>query len=230
MEVHTRFCGVHWTHACLAAIATGVGLGIPLADAAAALADVEPWSGRLEPVEAGGVTFLRDEYKASLWSIGPSLELLRSARAPRKIAVIGTISDYGRQRLGGLRLRGAPGARRGRRGDLRRTRRPSAAPPPGPTPRGRSLHAFLTRARRTGTSPTPCCRATWCCSKAPSGPTICCAWCWRGTAGSRCWRTDCRRITFCDECVLLRVPELPWPATERAAPRESRPTRRCPTG
>ncbi len=144
--VHTRFIGVHWAHACLAAIATGVGLGIPLAEAAAALADVEPWSGRLEPVEAGGVTFLRDECKASLWSIGPSLEVLRSARAPRKIAVIGTISDYGgrasavyaavaRQALEAADEVVFVGPQAHRCGAARAH------------PRGASLHAFLTPAR-----------------------------------------------------------------------------------
>jgi hypothetical protein len=25
-----------------------------------------------------------------------------------------------------------------------------------------------------------------------------------------CWRTGCGRMKFCDECVLLNVPELPW--------------------
>jgi hypothetical protein len=25
-----------------------------------------------------------------------------------------------------------------------------------------------------------------------------------------CWRTTCRRMKFCDECLLLRVPQLPW--------------------
>jgi hypothetical protein len=34
----------------------------------------------------------------------------------------------------------------------------------------------------------------------------------RGWIG--CWRTECRRIKFCDECALLRVPQLwrPRPA------------------
>ena len=26
-----------------------------------------------------------------------------------------------------------------------------------------------------------------------------------------CWRQQCRRLKFCDQCVLLRVPELPLP-------------------
>ena len=95
VAVHTRFCGVHWIHACLAAITTGVGLGVPIPVAAAALAAVDPLAGRYQPVEANGVTFIRDEFKASLWSVAPALEFLRDARAVRKVAVFGTISDYG---------------------------------------------------------------------------------------------------------------------------------------
>ena len=26
-----------------------------------------------------------------------------------------------------------------------------------------------------------------------------------------CWRQQCRRLKFCDQCLLLRVPELPLP-------------------
>jgi UDP-N-acetylmuramyl pentapeptide synthase len=209
VAVHTRFCGVHWIHACLAAIATGVGLGIPLADAASALADVEPWSGRLEPVRARGVTFLRDECKASLWSIGPSLEFLRSARVPRRIAVIGTISDYpgrasaayaavARQALDvadevifvgpqALRCSGA------------RTH-----------PRGASLHAFLTarEAHQFLTDILVPGDLVLLKGSQRVDHLLRLVLARRGRIG--CWRVACRRVTFCDECALLRVPELTW--------------------
>jgi UDP-N-acetylmuramoyl-tripeptide--D-alanyl-D-alanine ligase len=209
VEVHTRFCGMHWTHACLAAIATGVGLGIPLAVAAAAIAAVEPWSGRLNPVEAGGVTFIRDECKASLWSVGPSLEFLRSARAPRKVAVIGTISDYSgrasavyasvaRQALDiadevvfvGPQAHRCAGARS--------------------HPKGAALHAFLSLRdahRHLSDTLVP-------------GDLVLLKGSQRADHLLRlvlarksriaCWRTTCRRIKFCDQCVLLRVPQLVW--------------------
>jgi hypothetical protein len=32
-----------------------------------------------------------------------------------------------------------------------------------------------------------------------------------------CWRTTCRRVKNCDECLLLRVPQLPW-SGNRAVP------------
>jgi UDP-N-acetylmuramyl pentapeptide synthase len=78
----------------LAALATAVGLDVPLRAAAEAVGEVEPWAGRLSPVELGGVTFIRDDFKASLWSVRPALQFLSAARAPRKVVVIGTISDY----------------------------------------------------------------------------------------------------------------------------------------
>ncbi len=93
--VATRLCGEHWTPCVLAALATGLVLEIPLAESARVVERVEPPPGRMSPVEpAGGVIFMRDDWKAPLWSIPPALEFLRRARAARKIAVIGTLSDY----------------------------------------------------------------------------------------------------------------------------------------
>ena len=214
--VHTRFCGVHWIHACLAAIATGVGFGIPLADSAAALADVEPWSGRLNPVEAGGVTFIRDECKASLWSIGPSLEFLRSARAPRKVAVIGTISDYSgrasavyaavaRQALevadevifvGPQALRCAAARAH---------------------PKGAALHAFLTARDAHKHLANTLVPGDLVLLKGSQRADHLLRLVLARKGRIACWRMACRRIKFCDECVLLRVPQLPWPG-QGAAP------------
>ena len=41
-----------------------------------------------------GVTFIRDDFKAPLWSIPAALQFMREARAQRKVVVIGTISDF----------------------------------------------------------------------------------------------------------------------------------------
>ena len=55
----------------------------------------EPVFGRYSihttPDEA---TYILDTQKAPLWTIAPGLAFVRTARAPRKTVVIGTISDY----------------------------------------------------------------------------------------------------------------------------------------
>ena len=95
VPVDTRLVGRHWVTSALAALAVGVARGGSLAEAARALAAVEPLPGRMSPVELeDGVTFIRDDWKAPLWSLPSALEFLQEAEAARKIVVIGTISDY----------------------------------------------------------------------------------------------------------------------------------------
>ena len=92
--VRTALVGEHWTPCVLAAVAVGSLLGVPLDDAAEALASVEPAPGRMSVYErSDGVVFLRDDRKAPLWSIPQSFEVLARARAARRIAVVGSISD-----------------------------------------------------------------------------------------------------------------------------------------
>jgi aminoacyl-tRNA hydrolase len=94
MRVRTRLCGLHWVSSVLAAIATGVACGIPLQEAAAAVERMNPWEGRMSPVSDGhGVTFIRDDWKASLWTFGPAFDVMRAAATTRKIVIVGTISD-----------------------------------------------------------------------------------------------------------------------------------------
>jgi UDP-N-acetylmuramoyl-tripeptide--D-alanyl-D-alanine ligase len=94
-EVQTQLCGAHWVPCVLAALAVGVALKVPLATAARAVEKVPPYSGRMEPIQRpDGVTFVDDSIKAPLWSIPASLQFMREARAPRKVVVIGTISDF----------------------------------------------------------------------------------------------------------------------------------------
>jgi UDP-N-acetylmuramyl pentapeptide synthase len=210
VRVQTRFCGDHWVHAVLAALATAVGLDMPLKAAAEAVSRVEPWSGRLSPMSVGEVTFIRDEFKASLWSVGPALRFLRAARAPRKIAVIGTISDY-RGRASAVYADVAREALdsadevvfvgpQARRSAGARTHR-----------RGAALHAFESLREASA----------WLESNLRPGDLVLLKGSQRADHLLRlllarrgrvaCWRQECRRIKFCDQCLLLRVPELPLP-------------------
>jgi UDP-N-acetylmuramoyl-tripeptide--D-alanyl-D-alanine ligase len=94
-HVQTQLPGAHLVHCALAAVAVGLAMGVPLAVAAQAIQKVPPFQDRMSPViREDGVTFIRDDVKAPLWSIPAVLDFMKAARAGRKIIVIGTISDY----------------------------------------------------------------------------------------------------------------------------------------
>lgn len=96
VQVQTQLCGTHWIAAVLSAIGGGLATGMSLADCAAGIATVAPFEGRMQPVTTpDGVTFIRDDFKAPLWTVDACFDLMNSARARRKIIVIGTLSDYG---------------------------------------------------------------------------------------------------------------------------------------
>ena len=93
--VHTQLPGAHLVHCALAAVAVGLAMGVPLLKAVQAIQSVPPFQDRMSPViREDGVTFIRDDVKAPLWSIPAVLDFMKSARAVRKIVVVGTISDY----------------------------------------------------------------------------------------------------------------------------------------
>jgi len=94
VHVQTQLCGTHWAPTVLAALATGVALGVPLKVAAEAVAGVEPFEGRMAPLVKDGITFIRDDWKAPLSTIEPAFDFMRQARSKRKVVLIGTISDY----------------------------------------------------------------------------------------------------------------------------------------
>jgi UDP-N-acetylmuramoyl-tripeptide--D-alanyl-D-alanine ligase len=95
LRVETRLCGTHWVPTVLAALSVGLAMGVPLEAAIAAIGRVEPAEARMEPVvHPDGVVFIRDDDKAPFYTVAPALDFMRSARAPRKIAILGTLSDY----------------------------------------------------------------------------------------------------------------------------------------
>jgi UDP-N-acetylmuramoyl-tripeptide--D-alanyl-D-alanine ligase len=94
-HLQTQLLGEHWVSSVLAALATGIALGIPLQEGARVVERVAPVLGRMSPhTTPDGVTFILDTWKAPLWTIPACLRFLEMARARRKVAVIGTISDY----------------------------------------------------------------------------------------------------------------------------------------
>jgi UDP-N-acetylmuramyl pentapeptide synthase len=204
----TRLCGPHWVSSALAAVAVGLGAGIRLAEAARALASVEPWAGRMSPHESpGGVTFVRDDWKAPLWSVGPALTFLREARARRKVAVLGTLSDFsgssekyprvGREALDvadhvvfvGENAHRALPARSHPRGDRLRTFATLQA-----------AHRYLTALLEPGDLVL---------LKGSVEADHLGRLALARSGGVACWRPRCGRRQLCETCALLHVPSTP---------------------
>jgi UDP-N-acetylmuramyl pentapeptide synthase len=90
----SRLLGAHQAGSVLAAVATACSLGVPLAEAAAAMSGHQPVLGRMSVHEtARGVTFIRDDLKAPDWSLSNAWQFMAGAKAGRKLIVLGTISD-----------------------------------------------------------------------------------------------------------------------------------------
>jgi UDP-N-acetylmuramoyl-tripeptide--D-alanyl-D-alanine ligase len=91
----TQLQGSQQATCVLAAVATAWALGVPLPDIAMRIAQVQPMRGRMSLDRLpGDISFLRDDWKAPLWSLPAALEILRDARATRRLVVMGTLSDY----------------------------------------------------------------------------------------------------------------------------------------
>lgn len=94
--LQTQLCGDHFVHSVLAAVAVGWSLGFSLENCARAFATIPPFEGRMQPAATPeGITFIRDDWKAPLWTIAPAFKFIEDARAARKVIVVGTLSDYG---------------------------------------------------------------------------------------------------------------------------------------
>lgn len=93
-QISTRLVGEHWVPSVLAAICCGIACGVALKDCARVIEALEPGFGRYSVHGVpGGPAYILD-YKASYWTIASSLEFVRTARAPRKTIVFGSISDH----------------------------------------------------------------------------------------------------------------------------------------
>ncbi|MDX9745470.1 MAG: aminoacyl-tRNA hydrolase [Syntrophales bacterium] len=94
-EARTQLHGVHMALPTLAALGIALAAGLPLERAIAAIGAVLPYEGRMQIVpDKDGIVFLRDDVKAPAWSLQAPLDFLREADAPRKVAVVGTLSDF----------------------------------------------------------------------------------------------------------------------------------------
>jgi UDP-N-acetylmuramyl pentapeptide synthase len=95
LPLRTGLIGEHMAHPVLAAIAVGLACGVPLAECVRRLDGVLGRRHRMTAHQVpSGATFLLDTRKAPVWTVEASLRVLEQARARRKVAVIGTLSDY----------------------------------------------------------------------------------------------------------------------------------------
>jgi UDP-N-acetylmuramoyl-tripeptide--D-alanyl-D-alanine ligase len=98
-EVKTQFVGCYWVSAVLGALATAHACGVPLAQAAACVENVAPFRSRMQPVSlANGAVVLRDEYNCSYSTALRAFEVMRSARAERRIMVLSDCNDLTQDR------------------------------------------------------------------------------------------------------------------------------------
>ncbi|HET7584060.1 MAG TPA: UDP-N-acetylmuramoyl-tripeptide--D-alanyl-D-alanine ligase [Gemmatimonadaceae bacterium] len=217
VRIETRLHGEHWVTAVLSALAVGVLLDVPLEEGARALAAVDPWTGRMQPVTTpAGVTFMCDDGKAPFWSFPATFDFLRQARGARKVMVIGTVSDY-------------PGDAKRRYKQLARQALEVAdevvfAGPMSHNARGAAkqageerLHVFDTLQEAARHLDDTLRAGDLVLLKGSNGADHLRRLALTRTHRVRCWRTHCDRLKFCDVCPLLSVPIAPRRAPRRAA-------------
>ena len=210
--VRTRLVGETGLGSALAAIAIAVALGVEVRAAIRRLQRVEPLARRMSVVPLrDGVTFVRDDFKAASDSIDDVLRFMAAARARRKVAVIGRISDH-------------PGRSRPVYTNCARAaidvvdelafvgERPhslwSAGPTPWDDPEAPSRRACV-RVFRTvedaSKALNPELRAGDLVLLKASGPADHLERILHDRTGAvACWLSDCGRVNACDECERLR--------------------------
>ncbi len=91
--------GRHNVYNALAAAAVGAALGVPVADAATALADFRPTTLRSQVEERDGIRLLNDSYNANPASMRSALQTLAQISLPReggrRVAVLGDMLELG---------------------------------------------------------------------------------------------------------------------------------------
>jgi aminoacyl-tRNA hydrolase len=215
VRVDTQFVGKYWVTSVLAALATGLALGVPLPEGARAVAGVAPFQARMSAVELpDGVTFLRDDWKASAWGVPAAFEIIREARAARKVIVVGTISDY-------------PGAAtrtyvRMAREALQVADHVCFVGPHGLAALRAKRHEGDDAIRAFGTVREASAHLR---EFLRPGDLVLLKGSNRAdhlvrlvldrTTGVQCWRSDCKRLAFCTTCALVHVPSA---ATDDSVP------------
>jgi UDP-N-acetylmuramoyl-tripeptide--D-alanyl-D-alanine ligase len=94
VPVRTQLVGAHWLGSALAALAAARACDIPLRAAAEVLAGVSPFAARMQPVALpSGAVVIRDEGNGSRDTIDAMLDVMRNARAGRRVLVFSDMTD-----------------------------------------------------------------------------------------------------------------------------------------
>ncbi|WP_242500210.1 aminoacyl-tRNA hydrolase [Nitrosomonas eutropha] len=94
-EVPTHLYGTQLALSILSALGVAIAAGLSIEEAINKLVEAVPTAGRMQIVTGeDDVTFIRDDMKAPYWSLLAPFKFLKEADALRKIAVVGSISDF----------------------------------------------------------------------------------------------------------------------------------------
>jgi UDP-N-acetylmuramoyl-tripeptide--D-alanyl-D-alanine ligase len=103
-EVQTRLVGAHWVRSIVAAMAAAKFCGVGFGHSASILAGLETYTARMEPEPLpSGAVLLRDEFNGSFETFLPALNVLRTARAARRVLVTSGCLDAGPDEAAALR-------------------------------------------------------------------------------------------------------------------------------
>ncbi len=94
IPLHIPCPGIHMVLNALAALAVGVLLGVSEDRIQAGISQYRPSSGRMDIVEAAGITVINDAYNANPSSMAASLGTLAKAQG-RKVCVLGDMLELG---------------------------------------------------------------------------------------------------------------------------------------
>lgn len=222
VRVRTQLCGTHWIAAVLGAMGGALASGLTLAECAERIAQVPPFEARMQPVVTPeGVTFIRDDYKAPLWTVDACFAFMSEARASRKIMVIGSLSDCGAgapekyikvarraQEIADLTIFVGPWA-----SQVLKARKPGAEGALLVFRNVRDAADHLNSITREGD--LVLLKGT---NKQDHLFRIIMA----RSGQIACWRDDCERMPFCHECVYRSKPSgLPLLTTQAPAPAQA---------
>ncbi len=96
VSVRLPWLGRHFAYAAMIAVAVGRRFGLSMEEAAARLAGLAPFPGRLNPIPGrGGSLILDDSYNASPEAVLAGLDVLAELPAGRRVAMLGYMAELG---------------------------------------------------------------------------------------------------------------------------------------